>query len=241
MRKHIILTLAILAVTASVTVYLEIKPSVAKKNFSFARRIPLTLGVWRGEEMKVSQAVINTLLTDDLLMRSYTNHKRQTVIFAAVFATDNRRAAHPPEICYRGQGWSVEGKTSRCFPVNLPAGGYVPPSEENGEAGPQKLGHVTLLEEPVDFAFTELIIRHKSGQRQVVHYWYKTGGRSTNNLLLHEWHMLVNNAFHRGSTNSLLRVSCEARSESQGDIMAARLVVQDFCKAVFPYTIASMP
>jgi len=241
MKKHFIIAVAALAVTAALTLLLEAERSASGVNCSYAKRIPLLLGSWRGEEQEVSEAVVETLRTSDLLMRFYTDDEGRGITFAAVFATDNRRAAHPPEICYDGQGWSVEGKTSRTVAVRLPASGYQPPGE-NGQSAFEQLQTVKLLENTIDFAFTELVIRDRStDRRQLVYYWYKTGGRSTNSLLVHELDMLVNNIFHRGSSNSLLRVSTEVVSASEEDIQAARDLVQGFCKVVFPYTIAAMP
>ena len=242
MKKHLLIATVVLAATALLTVVLEREAPVKTRGHSFARRIPLKLGRWRGKELPVPKAVIDALETDDVLMRAYTKDTGEKIVFAAVFAMDNRRAAHPPEICYRGQGWSVEGKTNARHRVRPPANGYVPLDiDENGELVREKLDELTSFADPVDFTFTELILRHAGGKRQVVHYWYKTGRRSTNSRIRHEIHMLLNNIFHRESSNSLLRVSAEARSSAVEDIQAARAAVEDFSVEVFPYTLAAMP
>lgn len=241
MKKRLLIAIVVLAAAALLTLILERDAPVQSKRYSFAKRIPLKLGQWRGEELPVPEAVIETLETDDVLMRSYTKDSGEEIVFAAVFAMDNRRAAHPPEICYRGLGWSVEGKSNVRYPVRPPANGYIPLKAQDGEMTDEKLDELTSFGDPVDFTFTELILRHPKNGRQLVHYWFKTGSRSTNSLIVHEFHMLVNNIFYRGSSNSLLRVSAQARSAAAEDIQAARAAVEDFCVEVFPYTLAAMP
>ena len=169
MKKHLLIATVVLAATALLTVVLEREAPVKTRGHSFARRIPLKFGRWRGEELPVGEAVVETLETDDVLMRSYTKDTGEKIVFAAVFAMDNRRAAHPPEICYRGQGWSVEGKSNARHRVRTPASGYIPLNIENGEMVREKLDELTSFGDPVDFTFTELILRNAGGERQVVH------------------------------------------------------------------------
>jgi len=243
MKKRCNVAIVILAATAIVTVALErdAPRETDRQGHSFAKRIPLEIGQWEAEELPVAPAVVEMLDTDDVLMRSYKNGKDQQIVFAAVFAMDNRRAAHPPEICYQGAGWSVEGKSDVHYTVQPPADGYIPPANENGQATPGELRPLTSLGDPINFTFTELIIRHPDGRHQVVHYWYKTGGKTTNSQIWHEYHMFLNNILYRGSSNSLLRVSASARTLSAEHIQAARAAVEDFSKAVYPYTLAAMP
>jgi len=165
-------------------------------------------------------------------MRTYTNESGREVIFAAVFAENNRRAAHPPEQCYRGQGMELVFKTYRSYPVQLPVGGYV-----SGE------GVITEIDagETMDFSVRELIVA-KGKQRKVVHYWFKSGGSCTSNFLRHEVNMFLNALSGSAPvTNALLRVSAYAESDSEGDIESARRAVRSFAQAVFPYTISALP
>jgi EpsI family protein len=134
----------------------------------------------------------------------------------------------------------VEVLDERIYPVHRPESGYRQFEEQDGEV--PVIESISNLGEPYPFTVTELIIRYKStNERQLVHYWYKTGGLSTNSQIRHELHMLVNNIFNRGASNSLLRISTNVLSNDPRQVEAARARVRDFCQTVFPYTIAAMP
>jgi len=230
--KAMIISLCLLAVAAGGVVILERGGEASGGGVMHARRIPLRFGEWRGVEHLSDDKVSEILGTPDNLMRTYTNEEGREVIFAAVFAENNRRAAHPPEQCYRGQGMELVYKTYRTYPMPLPAGGYVS-------------GDVVITDlsvgETMDFRVRELIVA-KGSQRKVVHYWFKTGKRCTSSFVRHEINMFSNALFGSAPvSNALLRVSSYAESDSEKDIEAARRAVQAFAQAVFPYTISALP
>jgi len=231
MTKPFIIIAAILAVSAAAIIHFEMEPPSVDKKHGFARRIPLEFGEWKGEELPNHPDVIRILRTDDLLMRIYTGSAKVQVVFAAVFAENDRSAAHPPEICFQGQGWSIEGYARRTYPV----------SRADFEPGETKLEKIAHLDEPANFTFSELIIRRGADERQLVHYWYKTGPECSSSLIAHEWQMLINNLRGHNTTNSLLRVSTNVRSSRPEDIQAARELVTKFCQDIYPYTLAAMP
>lgn len=78
-----------------------------------AEQLPLELGDWFGVEEPVDDYVKRILETDDVVQRSYSRlggSASPPVLFAVVYSPDNRRVAHPPEVCYRGAGWEVTDK-----------------------------------------------------------------------------------------------------------------------------------
>jgi EpsI family protein len=74
--------------------------------------LPLVIGSWIGQELPVEGYVKAILETDDVIQRNYVNrlNNKTPIQLAVVFSSDNRRAAHPPEVCYRGTGWEVTDK-----------------------------------------------------------------------------------------------------------------------------------
>ena len=66
---------------------------------------PLKIGDWEGEEIELRESDYAILETRNLIMRDYKNLTRgETVNLYIIYSSDNRRALHPPEICYTGGG-----------------------------------------------------------------------------------------------------------------------------------------
>ncbi|HUW32740.1 MAG TPA: EpsI family protein [Planctomycetota bacterium] len=220
----------VMALGTAAVLWFELRKSPETTHGHYAARIPLKIGDWVGEDLPVSADSVRILGTKDIINRYYTNSDGRRVSFQAVFAQNNRRAVHPPEICARGHGESLEGQAVVVHKVAWPASGYQP-----GDAVLTGLGELT---KPTDFKFKELVLRYRE-RRSIVNYWYKAGSRLTCNAVQHEWNLFRNNFTGGTTTNSLLRVSAEAPTSA--DVEIARRLVYEFTEAVFPYVIASMP
>jgi EpsI family protein len=71
--------------------------------------IPLDLAHYRGEDLEITERQLQLLESRDVLLREYSHTERGEAVLACVaVAEGQRRVAHPPEVCYRGQGWSIE-------------------------------------------------------------------------------------------------------------------------------------
>jgi len=66
---------------------------------------PKKIGDWEGEDLELKESDYAILETRNLIMRNYKNLTRgDTVNLYIIYSADNRRALHPPEICYTGGG-----------------------------------------------------------------------------------------------------------------------------------------
>ena len=76
-------------------------------------RIPYELGPWRGEEIALDERTYEILETREVLYREYrvADPAVPYVDLLVVFARANRKATHPPEVCYIGSGAHVDGKS----------------------------------------------------------------------------------------------------------------------------------
>ena len=120
LRVRLAIVLALLAVVATVSA-VALYPTRRERSSLKAALLPMELGDWVGREIPVDAETKAILETDDGVMRFYvdTGERRREVQFAVVFSPQNRRVAHPPEICYKGAGWETsEKKISR--PDGLP-------------------------------------------------------------------------------------------------------------------------
>lgn len=110
-KVRVVLLLVLLGLTASVSA-LALYPKKMERGALKAASLPLRLGDWSGQDVPVEEYVKEILETDDVVQRNYTSPRWTTVPvqMAVVFSADNRRVAHPPEVCYRGSGWEVNDK-----------------------------------------------------------------------------------------------------------------------------------
>jgi EpsI family protein len=104
----VIVLLGLAAFTSAMMLY----PHRMDRGTLKATQLPIELQDWVGREMPVEDYVKRILETDDVIQRNYVSPKygNAQVQMAVVFSADNRRVAHPPEVCYRGAGWEVVDK-----------------------------------------------------------------------------------------------------------------------------------
>ncbi len=105
--------MALLALTAVVSV-LTLYPTQHESGVNRTSRVPLVVGDWFGRDLAVGEDVKRILETDDVIQRNYVNPVLSPVPvqLAVVFSADNRRVAHPPEVCYKAAGWEVNHKST---------------------------------------------------------------------------------------------------------------------------------
>jgi EpsI family protein len=92
------------------------RPGEPKLNpFSFDEAIPRAFGAWREQKSSIVQVVdpegqtlVHTLYSQ-LVSRTYVNAAGDPVMLSLAYGEDQRgsKTAHPPEICYRAQGFDV--------------------------------------------------------------------------------------------------------------------------------------
>src|SRR5689334_13870698 len=77
-----------------------------------ANHLPMAIAGWFGQVLPIEQYVKDILETDDVVQRYYSSadHPEAPVLMAIVYSPDNRRVAHPPEVCYTGAGWEMTSK-----------------------------------------------------------------------------------------------------------------------------------
>lgn len=76
-------------------------------------RIPYELGPWHGKDIALDERTYEILETREVLCREYrvADPVVPAVDLLVVFAQANRKASHPPEVCYIGSGAHVDRKS----------------------------------------------------------------------------------------------------------------------------------
>jgi EpsI family protein len=73
---------------------------------AFTATIAHSIGDWTGSDKSLTARQYDLLETRDILFREYVRGDVRVLACVAVAGAEGK-AAHPPEICYRGQGWDV--------------------------------------------------------------------------------------------------------------------------------------
>ncbi|NQT52173.1 EpsI family protein [bacterium] len=171
----------ILAIVAPIAVFFQYNVPPPADLGVLRDRVPQTFGDWiMTAEHEPGPLEIEILETKAILTRSYSCGGETDVDLSIVYAANNRRVAHPPEICYKGSGWSVEGKSVSEFAVG---------------------GH--------PFRANRLLLR-KSGRRLLVLYWYKAGPAYHASYLKMQWGTIWYQLTFRSSSSALLRASAQS-------------------------------
>ncbi len=97
--------LVVVAVIANKPYKFDLSESVKVTDF------PKTIGGWEGADMALSERDYEILETKNLFVRDYKNKNGDSVYLYIIYAGDNRRALHPPEVCYTGGGATITEKS----------------------------------------------------------------------------------------------------------------------------------
>lgn len=74
------------------------------------KKLPLEINTWRGEELRMDEAVYKVLNADENVFRNYYSSSQGALnLYIGYYGTRRGgRAAHLPQYCYTGQGWAIE-------------------------------------------------------------------------------------------------------------------------------------
>ena len=178
LRTRYTVAIVAMAIVAPLALYFQYSVPPAQSLETLKDKVPAGIGPWSmiGERGPTDEER-RILETDAILTRTYSRGLALQCDLSITFAKDNRRVAHPPEICYKGSGWSVEEKKVVDFPV---------------EGRP--------------FQANKLLLVHGTS-RMVVLYWYKAGPEYSASYLRMQWNIIKTFFTRRGSSSALIRVS----------------------------------
>lgn len=180
--KRYLISILLLSV-AAVTVI----GAYSDKSYSgelYTKKIPMAIGNWYGVDIPMSERTYEILETRDTFMREYTNQDSEKVLFTIVFAIDNRKVAHPPEVCFAGSGWSRTDRDVQEIIIDNQA---------------MKVNRLVL---------------EKDSVKQVVLYLYKASDMLTANYYTQQINVIFNKLFRRGSSSALIRISSYADGDN---------------------------
>jgi len=138
---------------------------------------PKQIGDWKGEDVPVSEDDYAILETRNVLARIYTSGEKK-VYLLMVYSQHNRKAFHPPEICYLGGGVSIVEKK----PLSL------------------------QIDRGTTISANRLLLEWK-GNTQYAYYWFKIGNSFLSNYWKQQIKMVFNILTGRPHSSALIRLS----------------------------------
>ncbi len=145
--------------------------------------VPETVAQWRGIDVPLEERQYRLLETRDVLLRRYQARGGDAVLACVAVAGPENKAAHPPEVCYRGQGWTIEAHVA--WDVTL-------------------AGRVRPLEE---------LVISQEGARELVWSWYRVGAEETASWWREQWLALLARLRRAPTPAALLRFSTPLRDD----------------------------
>jgi len=82
-------------------------------------RLPQQIGGWTGQEVPLDEAIVRATDTDAHVSRSYLRHGGLTSVYLYIACGVKARdlMPHRPEVCYTGNGWTLEDRDSVELPL----------------------------------------------------------------------------------------------------------------------------
>ena len=194
LSQRYLVAFALLTLAAPLVLYFQYDVPPPASIGPIREAIPVSIGPWHMvSDRGPTDQEREILETDAILTRTYSSGAAVQCDLSVVFAQDNRRVAHPPELCYKGAGWTVESKKVILVPL---------------EEGTFHVNRLFLL---------------RGQARMWVYYWYKAGPDCSANYVRMQWNIVKSHFLRRHSSSALMRGSAVTGSPDQDAATLATL------------------
>ncbi len=210
MNKRFLIITCTLFIVAIIT-WLLAGDTPSPQHSLYAKQLPTVINDWVGRDIDVDNKTLRILETNDVVMRDYAKDGTPHVQMCIVYASNNRKVAHPPEVCYKGGGWSLEEKK----PVVL----------------------ITKSAKAPEFKVIKLILE-KGNQRQLVLYWYKCNKEYTSGYYKQQINIVKSGIITGESTSGLIRISTPIINHNEEAAMSR---TQSFILNMLPLITKYLP
>jgi EpsI family protein len=169
-----------MAITATIIHFLSYNVFYkAEAGVDAIKNIPVNLGEWKGEDMKLEDSIYEILETKSIIHRNYTQSDKD-VFLSLVYYPETKVDFHAPEGCLAGKGIEID-KTQKII-------------EWSNDNKTIKLGLNQLL-------------RKNENSNELVYYFYKAGDFMGENYLKLRWALAINKFGNDKKNGALIRVS----------------------------------
>ncbi len=212
MKISRVLITAILFILSAFVLWIGFYYNVKNYNRHFAERIPTEIDGMKSTEINMDQHTLDILETEDVFYREYKKKDVPPVYLSVIFSENNRKVAHPPELCLSGGGNIVEEKKEIYIKNTIKK----------------------------KFDVKRLIVNHGSSKWMYL-YWYKTGRFFSSRYMLQQLLAAVTQLIYRKSSCALIRVSMRIPEEEEYPYKETQDKMVSFCRKVIPLTAEYLP
>jgi EpsI family protein len=179
--NQVVLICLTLAATAVISWVLFFKQAVEKDTVDI-NHFPKKIGAWDSVDLRITKDEYAILETNNAFVRLYTNavDKAQVTLYL-VYSQTNRKVAHPPEICYTGNGLTI--------------------TEDVHDTIPVKYKNLTIQANRLRLV--------KGNFTQFAYYWFKVGEHFTSNYWKEQVLIAFYTLLGRQPSSALVRVSAD--------------------------------
>lgn len=181
-------------------------------NREFAQSIPRTIDGMKSMEIPMDQKTLDILETSDVMFRKYEKDDMIPVYFCIIYSQNNRKVAHPPELCLSGGGSIVENKEQIYFDTPIKK----------------------------KFDSQKLIVVHGNSKWMYL-YWYKSGKYFSSNYLLQQFLAAVTQLVHRKSSCALIRLSTPIPPDEETPFKQTQERLKKFSNTILPIISKKLP
>lgn len=150
----------------------------------------LSLGDWQSiRANQLSTAVIDALLLDDFVFRTYGKDGYEVTLYIGYYYTGGKvGAAHDPQVCYPGQGWKLSDKEVSRMALS---DGFI-----------------------IDYASIKAELENRSEQ---IFYWFQVNDRTTSDTFNQKVQLFRSKVLREGEINAFVRLSTPLGGVSQAE------------------------
>lgn len=149
-------------------------------------QFPRTIKNWQSEELKITEQEYAILETRNAFARRYFTEDGKEVLLYIIYSQTNRKIAHPPELCYTGDGQTVLLKAGESLVL-------------------------TSSGERIDF---QKVLFEKDGVKQIVTYFFKVGNAHTSSYLYQQFLIALKSLTGQSASSAMVRVSAMVQNRN---------------------------
>ncbi|MDE2222730.1 MAG: EpsI family protein [Candidatus Omnitrophica bacterium] len=183
----IILVCFIVAALASWKFYFDI---AYQKDTVDIHQFPTSIQGWTSKDLFISKNDLAILETNNVFARKYTGPQGQHVYLFIVYSQHNRKASHPPEVCYTGSGIHIDQDVRDSIPVAY------------------KDLHIPA----------NRLLLQSGGFQQIALYWFKVGDVFTRNYWKQQILVAFDSLLGRDTGSALIRISADVNGDPKAAV-----------------------
>jgi len=180
-KINIIQAIVLILCLAGTGFLVTLKPvsDTTKKSEALSNELLPLSHQYKTSKNRLSLNVIEALNLDDYMFQTYSSGAVPVTLYVGYyFSGEKIGAAHDPQVCYPGQGWTLSNKKQKTFHL------------KDGE----KINYSSIIAE-------------LDGKKELIVYWFQIDSETADNTLSQKIFLFKNKLFQHGESSAFVRIS----------------------------------